>query len=456
MVDRKSMGVTQTERMLAEYCERSFLKLWSYANPYKDDGHELCDLLAVFENRVFIFFDREMTLDPTSDKDPQVLWDRWRRSAIDKQVKTAHGAERYLRSGRPVFLDAKAKSSFPVPINVDSAIFHKIIVAHGAKEACERASDSNVYGSIGISYSESEGSASFPFLVNVDRRAVVHIFDSHNLPIIFDELDTVYDFATYLDTKTAAVERYDVLSYAGEEDLLAHYFLNFDEVTKRHVIGSRDQSINVVMIGEGEWRDFVNSNTYAATGKANEDSYFWDELIQRTCENAINGTLTGNSELPRGPSAITEMAKEPRFMRRVLVAKIKEAVVEFPAATGGIQRKVTFLPSYHEGSAYVFLQLNAPPGFRSEPDYRQKRQTLLEIACGAAKNKFPLLKKVIGIAIDAPKYVRENSEDFILLPCEEWSEETRAHYAKANEGIEFFQSDSLVSKSLKATEFINT
>ena len=25
--------------MLAEFCDRSFLKLWSYPNPYKDDGH---------------------------------------------------------------------------------------------------------------------------------------------------------------------------------------------------------------------------------------------------------------------------------------------------------------------------------------------------------------------------------------------------------------------------------
>ena len=41
----KSAGVTPTERMLADFCERSFLKLWSYLNPYKDGGHELCDLL---------------------------------------------------------------------------------------------------------------------------------------------------------------------------------------------------------------------------------------------------------------------------------------------------------------------------------------------------------------------------------------------------------------------------
>ena len=55
----KSEGVTPTERLLADLCDRSFLKLWSYPNPFKEDKDELCDLLAVFENHVFIFFDRE-------------------------------------------------------------------------------------------------------------------------------------------------------------------------------------------------------------------------------------------------------------------------------------------------------------------------------------------------------------------------------------------------------------
>ena len=54
----KSEEVTPTERLLADLCDRSFLKLWSYPNPFKEDKDELCDLLAVFENHVFIFFDR--------------------------------------------------------------------------------------------------------------------------------------------------------------------------------------------------------------------------------------------------------------------------------------------------------------------------------------------------------------------------------------------------------------
>jgi hypothetical protein len=71
MVIIKSEGVTPTEKLLADLCKRSFLKLWSYPNPIKDDRNELCDLLAVFENQVFIFFDRE---SPNLTKRTKTLW----------------------------------------------------------------------------------------------------------------------------------------------------------------------------------------------------------------------------------------------------------------------------------------------------------------------------------------------------------------------------------------------
>ncbi len=89
MIVEKSEGVTPTEKLLAELCERSFLKLWSYPNPVKDDKDELCDLLAVFENHVFIFFDRENQTLCNEDNDPLVNWNRWKRKVIDAQTRTA-------------------------------------------------------------------------------------------------------------------------------------------------------------------------------------------------------------------------------------------------------------------------------------------------------------------------------------------------------------------------------
>jgi hypothetical protein len=59
MAIEKSSGQTPTEQYLSQLCERTFLNIWAYPNPYKADGKELCDLLVVFENTVFLFFDRE-------------------------------------------------------------------------------------------------------------------------------------------------------------------------------------------------------------------------------------------------------------------------------------------------------------------------------------------------------------------------------------------------------------
>jgi hypothetical protein len=65
MAIQKSSGQTQTERYLS-------LGLWSYANPFKADGKELCDLIAVFENHVFLFFDRESRKFDRVDADVQL------------------------------------------------------------------------------------------------------------------------------------------------------------------------------------------------------------------------------------------------------------------------------------------------------------------------------------------------------------------------------------------------
>jgi hypothetical protein len=450
---QKSVGTTPSEQTLASLCERSFLKLWSYPNPFNEDGKELCDLLVVFEDQVIIYFDRDAVLPLISTKEPQVLWDRWRKKVIDKQLNTARGAARYILNGGQIFLDAKREIPFPLSLNLEKIKIQKIIVAHGAKEACLGSSESNVFGSLAIVYSADPPIYELPFLINLDKEDPIHVFDSHNLPILLGELDTIADFTNYLSAKVEAIRRLDMLSYCGEEDLLAHYLLNFDAEAKRHYIGTKDSSINGVAISEGEWKDFIEMPMYARTKAANKVSYLWDDIIQDTSQNTLDGTLMGSSPL-LGRSAILEMAKEPRFMRRSLSEMMRSAVVNFPE-TAGFSRNVTLMASVTPKKAYVLLQLRPPEDFRIASDYRAKRQTFLEIACAAAKNKLPVLETIVGIAIDAPKFVKEDGEDFILMDCKDWSEETRKYYELLNKDWGFFQSPSLQQREMHATEFIH-
>ncbi|WP_243375445.1 SEC-C metal-binding domain-containing protein [Geotalea sp. SG265] len=449
----KSEGVTPTEKVLAGLCERSFLKLWCYPNPLNEKGDELCDVLAVFGDHVFLFFDRESQILSKENKDTWTNWGRWKKKVVDAQIRTANGAERYIRSGRGIYLDRELKVPFPIAIDPVSMISHKIIIAHGAKKACEEFSDNNIYGSLAVTYGDNSFPIPFPFMISLDKENPVHVFDSHNLPILFEELDTFYDFSSYLDAKSLAIKKYDALSYCGEEDLLAHYFLNFDSATKRHFIGTPDTDINFVMIGEGEWSDFIKQECYRNKKVADKVSYLWDEIIQRTCENTLNGTLLGNSSPLTGRSPIHEMAKEPRFHRRALSEHMIRAIQNFPESTQPIMRNLTFMSSFYEDKGYVFLQLKVDRIKDYENEYRPKRQAMLRIACGAAKNKFPHLKMVIGIAIDAPKYSKRNSEDFILLDCSEWSSEIREQFQKENEGIGFLMSENLAIQQKTLREF---
>ncbi len=449
----KSPGVTSTERLLAGLCERSFLKLWSYPNPFKDDGKELCDLLAIFENHLFVFFDRENRNLDDDGKDPLVQWERWKRKTIDAQLQTASGAERYLKSGRKIYLDDRQHNLLPLSYDPAQSIIHKIVVAHGAKEACLRASGSNVYGSLAISYGPNDVGPEHPFFVRLNKNDPAHVFDSHNLEVILQELDTFFDFATYLDAKLAAIKQYDGLMYCGEEDLIAHYYLNYDEKTKRHFIGVDRQDITGIFIAEGEWKDFSESKIYKTRKDLDSVSYLWDGIIQRTCDNALNGTLMGDDGVFVGKSAIHEMAKEPRFMRRELSKRMISAVRNFPDAAGSMMRNLTFMPSFYEGKGYVFLQLKVDKIGDYETEYRPVRQAFLEIACGAAKNKFPDLQTVVGIAIDAPKYSSINSEDFLLMDCREWPEERKARYAEANKELRCFATSKMVEQIETVVEF---
>lgn len=147
------------------------------------------------------------------------------------------------------------------------------------------------------------------------------------------------------------------------------------------------------------------------------------------------------------------MAKEPRFWRRALAEQMTGAIRNFPESAQPLMRNLSFMPSFYEAKGYVFLQLKVEGITDYDNEYRPKRQAMLEIACGAARNKFENLNTVVGIAIDAPKFTSRNSEDFILMDCSQWPDHLREHYEKANEDLGFFQSDQLVIQQKTVTEF---
>lgn len=79
------MPLTPSEELVAELGRRSFLTLWSEANPISAPGKELCDFLVVCAPDVVIFSVKEITFKDTGD--PGTDWTRWRKKAVDGSVR---------------------------------------------------------------------------------------------------------------------------------------------------------------------------------------------------------------------------------------------------------------------------------------------------------------------------------------------------------------------------------
>jgi hypothetical protein len=253
----KSVGLTRTEQFLSKLCENTFLKLWSYPNPFKEPGKELCDLIAVFENHVFLFFDREPKTFENAPDDIGLAWERWKKEAIAKQIKTGRQARIHvLRSPDEIYLDAKCKTKVPVRLPATNMIVHTIIVSHGATEACKRLFPDNSSGSLAVIYTDDGSGLAppVPFMVQLDRTEPVHLLDSHTVEIILGELDTFYDFTSYITAKEEAIARFKHIVYSGEEDL--------DTAEKKHFIGTQDAKYEGFIIPDGRWQYFTGSEPY--------------------------------------------------------------------------------------------------------------------------------------------------------------------------------------------------
>jgi hypothetical protein len=82
----------------------------------------------------------------------------------------------------------------------------------------------------------------------------------------------------------------------GEEDLLAHYYHNFDERVNLHFIGTQDNSFNGILIPEGGWQAFIASEPYQRKKSADRDSYLWTNCSRERLRTRLTAHFSGMVE----------------------------------------------------------------------------------------------------------------------------------------------------------------
>jgi hypothetical protein len=410
----KARGLTVSEKLLAELCERSFLSLWSYPNLDRKAGKELTDLLVVFGNDVILFSDKSCVFPDTGNA--QLDWNRWFRRSIIKSAEQITQAEEWIRrQPRRVFLDAKAIQSLPVELpSTNQMRVYRICIALNASKRCKAAT-----GHSTLELSTETIDDEKPFAVGrlSCTDGWVHVFDETTLPIILAELSTISDFLDYLRKKETLYDEGQFVRSFSELDLLGYFLWNgrrFPKVDADRYATDPDL-----------WAKVEADEGFQRGRAENEVSVFWDNLIECLTELYMRKELEhGNDhEIADHERVVRVMAGETRFMRRTISKWVLE---RSELAKGGYVGSL--FPSEQIDTIYVLLIGPGDAG-KDHKGYREHRARELRARCIAAKAVHPERVTILGIALDA-KDVKGSSEDFILMDTSDWTAE---HIAKAEE-----------------------
>jgi hypothetical protein len=432
---RRSEGLTASEKVLAELCDKSFLKLWTYPNLFRKPGKELTDLLVVFGNDVIIFSDKSCTYPNTVNAD--LDWKRWYNHSIAHSIRQIAKAEKCILSDPDkVFLDAKCLEKLPVDLpNAADTRVHRICVAVGALDRAEAET-----GTRALKVEPAVLNDAKRFTVGMTDKASgwVHVFDEEGLAIILAELSTITDFIQYLNSKVALTQTNFKFAYA-ETDLLACYLWHGRTFPARDCDYRLESNL---------WATVEASKEFLAGREANKDSYFWDGLIEYINDNFLDQTLEfGNQHtMPEHERVMRILAGETRFYRRTLSKAILQRA-EFAKQ----QAISTLLQSEQPDVTYVLYIGKGDQG-KDHEAYRADRFRELQMRCHAAKAVTPEKRFIVGMALDA-RGVKGSSEDFICLDTAEWTAEDVQRAQKMRTDLGLFMGHNAVLQPLSEDEY---
>jgi hypothetical protein len=312
------------------------------------------------------------------------------------------------------------------------------------------------------------------------------------------ELDTVSDFTRYLIKRESVIRSDRLIVAPGEEELLAVYLQSGDPdeghdfVKPRRSLGPIQKRVSRIIsllarfvpflakyclldesqnenqrfgIDAGMYRELTRRPEYREKKRADQISYVWDRLIEEFASNILAGTSVtpfgGTPDATGAEKALRSMALESRVERRML----GEALVT--AMTRAEERKEDrfcriMLPepdSVDRGVAYVLLIMAYPTHLNLKGGYEQYRKVRLNVLHAYCLNVFSknrLLKRVIGIAVDASAKItgrQGSSEDILALEIPAWTEKLEQQARDLTEQFDVMQSARLEPSEISVQEY---
>ena len=391
----------EAEALLYKIAKKTFFADWSYLNPKKQNGDEICDLLIVFGSTAIIW----------QLKNVKLRDDRIRKQDYSKNNKQLLGAHKFLTN-----LDEPLSLKNEI-MGMETIDFSKITQYHLI---------STFFGELPAMHE----------LFEEIKEKQLHIFTQNFTEIILKELDTISDFIDYLEKKEELISRQKntIVVEGGEEELLAWYLSNSRTFEISEEYSSHSP---LIMIGPDCWNEFKNGEMYQAKKEADRKSYFWDELIIQ-CRECGHESYKYAAHI---------MASHDRYERTSLANNFLEI----------IQEAKNLNPNHSKKRIATFIGRNVVYAFYSPNfmDRKPDKKSVDEIVNNLfdltyiARGKNRQCQTAIGIAYG--NFDSEFTTSFMYFHFPEWTSKNQKKMMELIEQTGFFKKEKRTER--KADDF---
>lgn len=381
--NRESEKGKEAEVLLAVFLSSKVFAHYVYLNPFIRPGKELCDALIIFRNKAVVLQSKNTKLSKEN---------LYKSGDIKKNVKQCRGAARALIDGTDkVSLENYAGITDNINLSEIDTVYC-VAVHHGEQP--------DFYGF----YDDS-------------NTQPVHIIDFVSFQKLLEELNVLPELFNYLEDKQLLfADGKQFILEGGEIDLFATWI-------RQERSFSKFQKSNMVAITEGIYDSLLADKKYQ-TKKMEDEKYgpTWENLILTCMSLGEHYKLISD-----------EFVDHKSLERRMLGRALHEFLTHAVHNTHPTMRftHYSLAPVDKPDKLYIFLF----HGATDEPGIREARKKSLQIIATIFlrkhADKYPSLKKIVGIATDSV-FTPMSPFDFMYAEVTpEWIENI-----KKSEGLE--------------------
>lgn len=407
------------EKTTFNIISKIFSKYIVFANPFKSNGHELCDFIAILNNKIFLFSDKGgSSFDNVSLSDQKTIEKKWKnkskgiKKSENQLLEAKEWIQQNIKNNRlRIYRDCHCKETVEFVFK-GAPEFFLVTTLSGLSDFAKKKYINN--GSLPINMTDLQSNKkilSIPLKKkDLNDKNFVHILDLEGVRNICEWANTPVDFMNYLKfRKNFLINISKNINEINQENNIIYFFIYKDVTNKDYKLKEIEKFLTSNSLKKKDWyiKSLLKINGFYANKIKIGESQVFDNVISHLFYTGQNGNMNNEENEIEYRNKIYDIL----FLNRKERIAISESIFSLEK---NIENKTDYII---KDFRKIYIQIIAVKINEDEDEktYCTKRKSFVDEEVEKFSKKGIVgkgkIEKAFFIAIDHPlNHIRTHSE----------------------------------------------